>query len=143
MFVHVDTRFSFCCMFRLITEFVLTWTTWRVPHVEQDLTILSERLILSVVFGGVCVAQWLVFFLKRDESYQRDNQSCVLRNVVCLKLSVGSLYTLLLLIMKILELHLPLSIFYRVLCTVVCLFVFFCHSTVSLFSTFRVIRVCN
>ena len=61
-------------MIRQSTGFVIKWATRRVPHVEQDLPILTETLKTPPVFGGVRVAQSLVFYVV----------SCVLLFSFCL-----------------------------------------------------------
>ena len=48
---------------RLFTEFVISWATRRVPHLEQDLHTVPEHLRSPLVFGGVRVVYSLVFYI--------------------------------------------------------------------------------
>ena len=48
---------------RLFTGFVTTQATHRVPYVEQDLLTLPEHLRSPLVFGGVRVVYFLVFYV--------------------------------------------------------------------------------
>ena len=58
---------------RLLTGFVITWATWRVPHVEQDLLTLQDRateINPSFWLGSCCL-----FF---------SCLCCVMCTIVCL-----------------------------------------------------------
>ena len=48
---------------RLLTGFVITLATRRVPHVEQDLLTLPEHMRSPLAFGWVHVAYSLVFYV--------------------------------------------------------------------------------
>jgi hypothetical protein len=81
------------------------WATRRVSLVEQELLILPEHLSLPPIFGGVCVAQFLVFSvvfgeLLLDFFYFGHTVVCLFRLLLSLIDSFGTLDLLFLLQIK-------------------------------------------